>query len=333
MEKQISHEDRCRGALYGMFIGDALAMPVHWYYNTLALRMDYGEIEEYVAPVNPHPDSILHRSKYRPKNKKGDILHDQSQYWGKPGVHYHQFLQPGENTLNIKLARELLLQLSADTDYSEQTWLNRMIEYLTTPGNHNDTYAEEYLRHFFSRYSDGVPPLECGRQDEKHIGGFSLMLPLLIALSHNPEKAKTLAIRHLQLTHGGEMMKRWGTFLCSFLLALLHGTTIDESFDQGLKISKVDMDYTELRSLAAYPDETVVCRHFSSACYVNLSIPATMYLTLKYEHSPKQALIANTMCGGDNCGRGAVLGALLGAIHGLEGWPRSWVENLVSPPP
>jgi ADP-ribosylglycohydrolase len=308
-------------------------MPVHWYYNTLSLQMDYGTVDEYKAPRNPHPDSILHRSSYIPANKKGDILHEQSSYWGKPGIHYHQFLKPGENTLNIKLARELLIQLATNGKYSQQLWLERMVEYLKTPGNHNDTYVEEYLRHFFTNYSKGVSLHQCGRQDEKHIGGFSLMLPLLIALSNNPKEAQTLAIEHLQVTHGGAMMERWGAFLCSCLLGLLYGKTMEESFNQGLETSDVAIDYKELRSLDQYPDETVVCRHFSSACYVHLSVPATMYLALKYENDPKQALIANTMCGGDNCGRGAVLGALLGAEHGFDCWPQQWVANLSDPPP
>ena len=28
--------ERLRGALWGMFVGDALAMPVHWYYDLAA---------------------------------------------------------------------------------------------------------------------------------------------------------------------------------------------------------------------------------------------------------------------------------------------------------
>ena len=37
-----SFASRARGALYGLAIGDALAMPVHWYYDRAALRADYG---------------------------------------------------------------------------------------------------------------------------------------------------------------------------------------------------------------------------------------------------------------------------------------------------
>ena len=73
---------RYHGTLYGLCIGDALAMPVHWYYNRQALHDDYGIVTDYLAPRNPHPDSILWRSSYTPPNSNGDILHDQAPYWG-----------------------------------------------------------------------------------------------------------------------------------------------------------------------------------------------------------------------------------------------------------
>lgn len=39
--------DRVRGALWGLFVGDALAMPVHWYYDVAALHRDFGTIRDY----------------------------------------------------------------------------------------------------------------------------------------------------------------------------------------------------------------------------------------------------------------------------------------------
>ena len=42
-------------SLLGLYIGDALAMPVHWYYNRQALIKDYGRVTDYLAPHNPHP--------------------------------------------------------------------------------------------------------------------------------------------------------------------------------------------------------------------------------------------------------------------------------------
>jgi len=96
------------GTITGLFIGDALAMPVHWYYNRQALKADYSRVTDYLTPHNPHPDSILWRSRYVAPNRKGEILHDQARFWGQKDIHYHQFLKAGENTLNVKISQLLI---------------------------------------------------------------------------------------------------------------------------------------------------------------------------------------------------------------------------------
>lgn len=333
MSKSISPIDRVAGALLGMFIGDALAMPVHWYYNTQALLNDYGKVTDYLRPCNPHPDSILWRSSYTPPPGIPDIRHDQAQYWGKRDIHYHQFLQAGENTLNLQLARELLLLLQGDGIYSAQTWLAKLIAFMTSPGSHKDTYIEEYLRHFFINYGKGKDPSQCARLDEKHIGGLSLMLPLTVAFSKSPAYAREISLQHLALTHGGSTMKRWGELISVILLKLLHGQSLYQSITAGESQSALNIDVQILQTLSDFPDSIVVGKHFSSACYVEQSIPATLYLALKYQDFPEEAMIANTMCGGDNAGRGVVLGALLGALNGQQGWPSRWIKGLIRPPP
>ncbi|MGA1129867.1 MAG: ADP-ribosylglycohydrolase family protein, partial [Chthoniobacterales bacterium] len=43
-------DERQRGCLLGAFLGDALAMPVHWYYDRAALVRDYGRVTELMPP-------------------------------------------------------------------------------------------------------------------------------------------------------------------------------------------------------------------------------------------------------------------------------------------
>ncbi len=81
------------------------------------------------------------------------------------------------------------------------------------------------------------------------------------------------------------------------------------------------------------PDEKIIGSRLSPACYVEDALPAVLYLALKYHQKPEKALIANTNLGGDNAGRGAVLGALLGAAHGDNGFPETWLNGLLDPLP
>ncbi len=43
----------------GIFIADALSMPVHWYYNPNDIVRDFGGITDYRAPKARHPSSIM----------------------------------------------------------------------------------------------------------------------------------------------------------------------------------------------------------------------------------------------------------------------------------
>ena len=327
-----TEESQCRGAIYGLFIGDALAMPVHWYYDTQALKRDYGRVTDYLAPKNPHPDSILWRSSYHPLNEKGNILHDQAQYWGKRGIHYHQFLEAGENTLNLKLCTLLMDSLNASRGYSPEDYLKRYIDFMTTPGSHRDTYVEEYHRHFFTNYAAGKPPHQCG-VTEKHIGGLVGLVPIIVFYRHFASRAREAAMEHLSLTHLGQKMATAAELLISLLLEILSGKPLHEVLIQEIQNQRNPLYGFPYREWLAKSDERVVGRRLSTACYVEDSVPSVVYLALKYHDRPEQGLIANTNLGGDNVHRGAVLGSLLGAENGLEGFPVRWVKGLRHSPP
>jgi ADP-ribosylglycohydrolase len=322
----------CRATLYGLFVGDALAMPVHWYYDRHALLRDYGFVTEYVAPRNPHPDSILWRSSYQPPNSSGDILHDQAQYWGRRGVHYHQFLQAGENTLNLRLCALLIESLNEQKGYDAEDYLRRYIDFMTTPGRHRDTYIEECHRNFFSRRARGVPLRQCG-MEEKHIGGLVGVFPIAVFYRSQPEMAVEATLEHLSLTHPGLKMRTAASLLIRVLLQVLGGSPLREVLLEG--IQRQDSPYWghPFGRWLSEPDDVVVGTRLSTACYVDDSVPAVLYLALKYHNDLQQGLIANTSLGGDNAYRGAVLGALLGAGNGMEAFPERWISRLFSPPP
>ena len=50
-----AHPRVSQAALWAIFVGDALSMPVHWYYDTAELKRQFGTITDYQAPNHSHP--------------------------------------------------------------------------------------------------------------------------------------------------------------------------------------------------------------------------------------------------------------------------------------
>ncbi len=303
-------------AFQGGLVADALAMPVHWYYTPARIQEDYGAIDCFKAPKNPHPESILWRSSYQALNEKGEILHEQAQYWGQRDVHYHQFLQAGENTLNLQLARELYTHIVTRKAYDREEWSKHYVECMTQPNWHRDTYIEECHRGFFTRYAMGKPLLKCGIKDE-HIGGLAQIPALLAALARLAEEeqrplereALRQSVReHLVLTHRHSNVIRAADCLTRLLWSLSEGETLGDALmrDAGDWFST-----KRAQTWRAQPDTAIIGQKISSACYIDQAFPASLYLAWKYQADFVQGIQANAEVGGDNCHRGVVVGALL----------------------
>ncbi len=316
----MSHEIFSQAYL-GSLIADAIAMPVHWYYDRDALRREYGEITGYLAPKSPHTGSILWRSQYQAPNEKGEILHDQAVYWGQRGVHYHQFLQAGVNTLNYQLARELVTLCHATGGYDPDRWLNHYIDFMLTPGKHRDTYLEEYHREFFTRYANGKEPRKCAIADE-HIGGLAQVPALCYILRDSTlEEMRATVKSHVGLTHAHANVQRAADTLTRLFYRIAEGQTLRGAIQReaGDWISG-----TKAEKWTTQPDTHVIGQRFSPACYIAESMPASLYLCWKYSDDTAAGIFSNAMCGGDNCHRGAVVGSLLAAANGI---PSELLQN------
>ncbi len=299
-------------------------MPVHWYYDRAELKRDYGIVRDYMAPRNPHADSILWRCEYTPLNERGDILREQAQYWGQRGIHYHQFLRAGENTLNLQLAKVLAASLLANGRYDADDYLARYIAFMLTPGEHRDTYVEEYHRKFFTAYSRGAGPLKCAGSDI-HIGGLAHVGVLCAFLAPDAKAARAAVHEHIALTHRSDEVLTAGDALTRIICDTAAGGDLREAiFGHGADW----FSRRKARQWSRDTDKVVIGHRVSSACYIADAFPASLYLAWKYAEDFEAGVIANANVGGDNCHRGAVVGALLGAAAGKSGIAPRFIDEL-----
>ena len=71
------------------------------------------------------------------------------------------------------------------------------------------------------------------------------------------------------------------------------------------------------------------CNSWYSGAFVLETVPSVLYILERCGNDPEEALVraVNDTC--DNDSAGAVVGAAVGALHGLEGLPRRWREGLL----
>jgi len=330
--------DRLEGALWGIFIGDALSMPVHWYYDPQDIVRDYGGIRGYEAPREKHPSSIMDRSATGHGGRgsaEGDvvgavILHGKKHLWGGPrGVHYHQGMKAGENTLNALCARLVLRSVAASGGYAPADFLERYVRFMTTPGSHDDTYCESFHRDFFRNWAKGRPPERCcGEPDSEtpQIGG--LVMPIAVAVACaglGRAVAERHALTHLRLTHRSDKLeahlRRW----LDVLFEVLAGAPLREAARRAARALGPDPEALLARGVS---DEAVAHETFGPACYIEDALPTLLHLAYRHAGSLEAALLANANVGGENCHRGSALGALLGAANGARAIAAPWTQGL-----
>lgn len=341
---QLSVADRMRGCLWGLFVGDALAMPAHWYYDVAALRRDFGTLRDYQSPRDHHPSSIMPlastgragRGDQSGEVVGGVILKGRKHLWGQPHMHYHHGLRAGDNTLNLLCAQLLIRGLTAAGGPAPAAFLRDYVEFMTAPDSHRDTYAESFHRAFFANYARGVPPADCAGaegHDTASIGGLVGLPPVILAARLAPDRAAGALLAQLRLTHRSARLERHALALGDVLVRLLEEPAPEIGplacaaaerlgFPARSVIEKVER--------AGLSDLNVIGGRLSSACYIDQSFPAVLYLAARYHDDFESALIANAGVGGDNCHRGAVLGGILGAALGFAAIPGRWIDGLTA---
>ena len=189
--------DRLRGALWGLFAGDALASPTHWYYGgERQVQGDYNDpITGYVQPRETMMGSIMPKSNtagagrgsYNANRKTviGDVInHGKKPYWDPAkSHHYHATLRAGEETLEASLVRVLLRTVASTKAVDADAFRDQYVKFMQTPGSHNDSYASTAHRMFFANlFHKQKPVTECPDNDAHNVDTIDgLVLPSVAA--------------------------------------------------------------------------------------------------------------------------------------------------------
>lgn len=322
---------RAIAALKLIYIADALAMPVHWFYNPQDIVNAFPNgIETFEAPPPHHPHSFLSLPPASEPQIVGDvILKDKKKCWGTANRHVHHAMRAGENTLNACCARLVTRTLVDNANcYSAPLFLENYIRFMTseTP-QHPDTYAEFYHRAFFANVVKGLPPQQCGQAADTaaSMGGLVTIAPIAIAeliRAGDVAQVQSICRAHLYLTHPDARLAKICDDYVALIAALLFRAADEDAKTLIAKAAQTSINL-DLETLCANNcgakevadnevDNVVIGTIYQKVCDIAHSWPSLLYLAYKYCAQPKAALLANTRVGGENCHRGAVLGVIMG---------------------
>lgn len=334
-------QDRAAGAIMGAFIGDALALGPHWYYDLAELRRDYGEwIDDYTAP--------------RPSR-------------------YHAGLRAGQLSQAGFILALLLRSLVERGCYDEADFCRRMDEDLLplldgTPISGPGGYTSQSIRETWRRRVEQKLPWgqTGGHADDTEAIERTLALAVRYALQ--PRQLAVAITSNTVLTQIDDTVVSLTVAYGAVLGMLVQGHALDAGLSGKLmKLVKTgelpfhavtndnlqpprpgDPDPPRV-GLFASPDALLSPSYMAAAavdpniriepawkvsivygmpCAIYHMLPAAYYLAARFPDDFESAVLHAVNGGGQNQARAILTGALVGAQTGLAGIPQRFLDGL-----
>lgn len=334
-------QDRAAGAVIGAFIGDAMGLGPHWYYDLAELRRDYGEwITGY---TDPRPDR------------------------------YHAGLKGGQLSQAGFILKLLLVSLVKRGGYDEADFCRRMDEELLplldgTPVSGPGGYTSQSIREAWRRRV--VQKLPWG-QTGGHADtteAIERTLALAVRYAFDPARMAGSIAGNTVLTQSDatvvSMTVAFGAVLAQLvqghpldsrlsgrLMKLVHGGALpfhavtgdnlqpprpgDPDPPRAGKFASPDALLTPsfMASAAADPDIRIepawkVSIVFGMPCAIYHQLPAAYYLAARFHDDFESALLHAINGGGQNQARAILACAMVGAQVGLSRIPRRFLDGL-----
>ncbi|WP_243755377.1 ADP-ribosylglycohydrolase family protein [Thiomicrorhabdus sp. 6S3-12] len=334
-------QDRAAGAIMGAFIGDALALGPHWYYDLSQLHRDYGEwIDDYTDP--------------------------------KPG-RYHDGLKAGQQSQAGFILELLLRSLLANKGYDQQDFCRRMDEELfplidgtpiSGPGNYTSQSIRDAWR---KRVQQKLPWGEVGGHADT-TEAIERTLAIAVRYAFQPDKLAAAISDNTMLTQNDDTIISMSVAFGAVLAQLVQGNRLDK--DISAKLMKLvkrgelpfhavtnddlqppkkgDPDPPRAGRFAS-PDALLSPSYMAEAafdpdiridppwkvsivygmpCAIYHQLPAAYYLSALFHNDFESAVLHAVNGGGQNQARAILTGALTGAQVGLSGIPKRFLEGL-----
>jgi ADP-ribosylglycohydrolase len=276
------------------FIGDSLALGVHWVYDPMRIQTAHGQVDSLLPPA--------------------------------PGSH-HQGKRDGDFTHYGDQTFVLLESVAACKGFDLEDFAARWQRLFADYAGYLDKASRKTLQHF----AEGRSPRESG-SDSMDLAGASRIAPLVCALRHDPEALEEAARAQTTMTHASADVVEAAVFFARTGLLALRGQRPRAALEAAASDASTNLQRRVEQGLAATDTDTVATiQRFGASCHVDQALPGTVHCISMHESDPKTALVQCVMAGGDSAARAMLVGMVLAAWPsnaGLETFPKKWISGL-----
>jgi len=334
-------QDRAAGAIMGAFIGDALGVGPHWYYDLAEQQRDYGTwISNYTDP--------------RPER-------------------YHSQLKAGQLSQAGFILKLTIQSLVEREGYEAEDFCRRMDEELFplldgTPVNGPGGYTSQSIRETWRRRVQQKLPWSQTGGHADTTEAAERTLAIAVRYACRPDKLAAVITDNTILTQSDEMVVAMTVAYGAVLGLLIQGHALDTGLSGKLmnlvksgalpfhivtgdnlqpprpgdpdppragRFASPDALLTPSYMAAAAVDPDIriepawkVSIVYGMPCAIYHLLPAIYYLAARFHNDFESAVLHAINGGGQNLSRALLTGALVGAQTGLSGIPSRFLDGL-----
>jgi ADP-ribosyl-[dinitrogen reductase] hydrolase len=312
------------GAIMGLFIGDALGLGCHWYYDLRSMKADYGPwVSDYVTSKPDRTDAFGGIAKYRYESglRAGDIS------------------QTGQVTL-------LLLESIAELgSYDQDDFTNRLDGLLEELDGkpYSGRYTDWAMRDVWNQRRSGTTWNDMGsRADTAEAAARSTILAA--RFFEDPERLAAERYKNISLTHAEPYVAGQSLSFVLTLSALIRkvplsgirGYLADIAAKNSIRLLVPSFDCltqaangaTAVESGVTIEPPSLICSLNGLNCTLGFMLTSCYYLIHRFPHDFENPVLSAVNGGGNNMARAALTGALSGALVGFKGIPERFISGL-----
>jgi ADP-ribosylglycohydrolase len=298
---KLSRQQRCRGAVLGAAIGDAMGHPTEFISSFEAIRNRYG-----------------------PEGVTGFEL-----YWERDGIRFAPYT---DDTQMAEIVLRALLDGHDNLDECMKRMASAFVQWSHQPQGGHRAPGNACLSgcHALER---GVPWQEAGGAQAGGCGSVMRAYPFGLIFADDWTKAEEWAVAHSKLTHRDPIALAASAAMAVGMARILHDEAVEVvSSEMVAAACRYSARTAAMMATAIEEARTGVGPEVTlqrlQAWAAHEAIAAAVYLFTRHPDDPRAAILEGANTPGDSDSIATLAGAMVGARCGIEALPAEWVRDV-----